>query len=440
MLEASGHAAAVRQRHAGWCLGLGAEAAPGLVGAGQVEWLARLELERDNLRAAMQWLLDTGDRDAATRLGWDVWVFLWIHGYHAEGRAWMERVLAEGEGFGAEARARALGIRAAMALGQGEIAVAQASAEESAALFRAAGDLRSAARDGLVLGLIASARGEVTQAGVWLEEAAGVFRAAGEAFWAALSVSALGMLPFREGDFDRAEALLAEGHRLSLEAGDRLSRYIALYNQARVAQSRGDLARAAALYRDVLLFSLEAGDRANIAYCLEGLAAVAVARGDARGAARLLGAAQGLFDLVGSRVYTYRPDTRLREETLAAARSQLDARAWGTAWEAGAAMSLDEAVALALASVDGHAGAAAGGGAKTLPAEVRLMTTYGLTRREVDVLALLVEHRSYREMADTLYISPRTVGTHITSIRAKLGATSPGDVHRIAAEMGLRGL
>jgi predicted ATPase/DNA-binding XRE family transcriptional regulator len=357
-LELAGEAGAVRRRHAMACLDLTGQAAEGIIGPRQVEWLARLEAARDNIRAAFQWLLDSGEWDLASRLGWNLWTFWWIHGYHIEGREFMSRLLDEGGELPPLVRARALGVAGEMAFGQADLDRATDAGEESAALFAAAGDARSAARVGLVLGLIALARSDLDAARRHLEPAATVFRAAGTPHWASLVISALGMLPFREGDYDRADALLAEGRALAMEAGDRFSRYIALYNASRLALARGDLGHAAALFLEGLRFSIEANDRANVAYCLEGLAAIAVARDRHRLAARLLGGAHALFETVGGRVYTYRPDGALRERTEAAARARLDASGWDAAWAEGAAMSLPDLIATgeALREAVGRAG------------------------------------------------------------------------------------
>lgn len=351
-LELSGSAGEVRRQHAEYYLALAEEAATELTGPRQVEWLSRLELERDNLRTALSWLLSTEDWDAATQMSWSLWIFWWIRGYHAEVRGWMNQVLEGGTHLSSIAKARALGTSGAMALAQGDIANAGICCEESHSLFASLGDDLSGARNGLALGLIGSARGDSQKAETWLEEAAEVFRKASSHYWAALAVSALGMLPFRQGDYDRAEALLAEGHDLARKAGDRFSRYIALYNQSRLAQSRGNFVEADALFKEGLMFSLEVGDRANIAYCLEGLAAVAVARGETDRAARLLGGADTLFDAVGARVYTYRPDVSLREQTIAAVQARLDEETWTAAWEAGRAMPMDDMVVLATSMAD----------------------------------------------------------------------------------------
>jgi predicted ATPase/DNA-binding CsgD family transcriptional regulator len=439
-LERTGGAGEVRRRHAEYYLALSEQAATELTGPRQVEWLSRLEMERDNLRAAVNWLLGIQDCDAAIRLVWNLWVFWWIRGYHGEVRGWMTQVLEEVPRLPSIARAQVLGTSGAMALAQGDIASAEMCCEESRSLFNSVGDDLSAARMGLTLGLTGSAKGDSQKAGTWLGEAADVFRNTNTHFWAALAVSALGMLAFRQGDYERAETLLAEGHGLARKAGDRFSRYIALYNQSRLAQSRGNVAEAAGLFREGLMFSLEVGDRANTAYCLEGLAAVAAAQGDTDRAARLLGAAHALFEMVGARVYTYRPDISLREQTMAAVQDQLDEDAWETAWAEGKSMPIDDVVTLATSLANlGEKMPDARHDPMPFSPDSKLISTYGLTPREVEVLRFLIAHRSYREIAEAMYISPRTVGTHITSIRNKLGVSSPREAARIAAELGLGG-
>ncbi len=353
LLVEAGEAEACRRRHMEYCLALTDRAAVELAGPGQVAWLARLEIERDNIRAALGWLMDRREWELATRIGWNLWVFWWVHGYYAEGREAMARVIEEGRDLTPQFRAWALGVVGEMAFGQGDIASARASCEESAALFLEVGDRHSAARIWLVLGLIASGAGDLETARRYLQDATDEFLAAGVSpYWASLTTSALGMLPFRQGDYDRAEALVAEGLALARKAGDRFSRYIALYNASRVALKRGDLNRAAELFREGLRFSADANDRANVAYCLEGLAAIAVARDQPRLAARLLGGAHALFEVVGGRVYTYRPDSALREQTETAVRARLDEESWAKAWAEGEAMPMRDIVALGLSIPD----------------------------------------------------------------------------------------
>src|SRR5665811_2241441 len=72
-----------------------------------------------------------------------------------------------------------------------------------------------------------------------------------------------------------------------------------------------------------------------------------------------------------------------------------------------------------------------------LPHVSPLIPAFGLTPREMEILGYLVNHHSDREIAESLFISPRTVGTHIASIRSKLGVSSRREAARIAEELGL---
>ena len=426
-LEHSGRAEETRRRHAAYYLRLSEQAADGLTGVQQVEWLSQLDLERDNLRTALDWLLSIRDWDGAARLGWNLWGFWWIRSYHA-----MTRVLEEGSRVQPVVRARALGVSGAMALGQGDIAYAETCCRESYDLFKTAGDEVSAARLGLVLGAIANARQDFRKAEGYLREASDVYRATGAHFWAALAVSALGMLPFGQGEYDRAEVLLREGHDLARRAGDRFSRYIALYNQARLAQRRGDDAKATALFREGLLFSLEVGDRANIAHCLEGLAAVAVTRGDAEGAARLLGGAQGLSEALASRVYADRPDTTsLREQTTEAVRARLDEDVWAAAWAAGHDLPLDAIVGDAQALAERLIAEPAPPVASVKPTAP---VPGGLSAREVEVLQLMSSGLTNAEIAERLFLSEHTVRAHLRRIYHKLEITTRAEAVRFAVE------
>jgi DNA-binding CsgD family transcriptional regulator len=72
--------------------------------------------------------------------------------------------------------------------------------------------------------------------------------------------------------------------------------------------------------------------------------------------------------------------------------------------------------------------------ASTPPARLGMLLR--LSRREREVLALIIEGQSDREIADRLYISPRTVTTHVTHILNKLGANSRVEAAELASNNG----
>ncbi len=121
LLEQSGEAAGVRERHAAFYVSLAAEALPQLKGPEQVTWLERLEAEHDNLRAAMTWLLEQRDLDAAARFGFSLWLFWWMRGHFAEGRRSMAAILAPSQGVSPAGRAWALLTDCVLAYGQGDL-------------------------------------------------------------------------------------------------------------------------------------------------------------------------------------------------------------------------------------------------------------------------------------------------------------------------------
>src|SRR5215208_7121295 len=96
-LERSEENYTVRGQHATWYLDLAERAETELKGRGQAAWLARLEEENDNLRAAMAWLLETGELEDAVRLAWALVHFWGFRGHQVEGRRWTEEALAKGQ-------------------------------------------------------------------------------------------------------------------------------------------------------------------------------------------------------------------------------------------------------------------------------------------------------------------------------------------------------
>ena len=94
-------------RHARYFQDLAEEAAPELRGPGQLEWLARLETEHDNLRVAMTWGLECGDPDLAQRTAAALTWFWIVRRHVTEAAEWYDRVLAA-EGGSSKARASAL--------------------------------------------------------------------------------------------------------------------------------------------------------------------------------------------------------------------------------------------------------------------------------------------------------------------------------------------
>ncbi|GAC1633155.1 MAG: BTAD domain-containing putative transcriptional regulator [Chloroflexota bacterium] len=389
-LGARGEAADVRQRHAAYFLALAEQAHPVTWGGpDQRVWLARLELEHDNLRAALAWAEEAGEATLRLRLAGALGQFWFIHGHATEGRRQLERALAanpEAEDF---PRARALRALGGLARQQGELDGAVAYFEESLALFRTVGDERwtaftlfglgSAWRDrgdwrhamelfeaslvlsqdrggawgfvrGLPLGILAwflLERGDQLRAVPLLEEALTLGRALGDQVVIGTALIGLGWAEHYAGDDAAGTALVEEALVLFRDMRHHQGNLDALASLGWMSLYREDSERSAMLFREALLISNKRGSRANAVDCLRGLGAVAGHRGQARQAAELFGAAERLQEAAGTPHY---PSRGAYERALASARARLDDAAWVAGWKLGRGRVVEETIAAALDS------------------------------------------------------------------------------------------
>ena len=350
-LEESGEAGMVGHSHAAFFLALAERAYPEVLGERQVEWLERLEQEYGNLRAAMSWALDAGDGATGVRMGWTLWYFWWARSYHREGRRWMEEVLTCT--LPSALRGRALVVAGTLAWGHGDYERCGRYSEEGLEESLQAGDELGAAWARVGLGLSAMSGSDYEAATSHLQEALHSFRRLDEGYGVAHVTNFLGMVALMRGDQGQATAMFEEGLAAARRIGDRTSTCTALYNLAQAALSRSDYDGAALLFEEGVTLSEQMRDRANVAYCLEGLAVVANARGEVERSGRLIGAAEGLHEVVGVPVYLYyEPHRSKYERTMAAVGSQLGESAFEEAQAEGRAMTFEQAVAYALEDND----------------------------------------------------------------------------------------
>jgi len=283
-LVASGAWGTARRAHAGYFLALVEEAEPHLTRAEQVEWLARLEDEHDNLRAVLRWALDGGEVALGLRLAGLTGQFWWLRGYLSEARGWLEALLASTPAPGAAGvrndRARALWQAARFADAQGDTKRAEVLAEESRNLYRDLEDSRGLAAALSVLGGVANRQGDYPQALALHEESLALCRALGDSYGVAWSLNNLGIITARQGNYQRALELHEESLGLRRALGDRWGIAASLNNLALAVADQGDYARAQALYTESLALRRALGDKSGIAYSLSNLGLIATEQGD----------------------------------------------------------------------------------------------------------------------------------------------------------------
>ncbi len=174
-LIAAGELERARDAHAAYYLSLAERAEPALYGAEQAQWAEQLKRGYENIRAAIQWLLERHEIEEMLRLVTALQQFLLLHGYVSEGRHFLAQALAaagaEQDSSLSQVRARALYTAGFLAFLQNDPGQATVLLEESERLSRQLQDKRGIALALGYLGLITHNRGEVEAARVMHEVA-----------------------------------------------------------------------------------------------------------------------------------------------------------------------------------------------------------------------------------------------------------------------------
>ena len=131
---------AARDRHAACYRDLALEAGAGLWGPAQPGWLDRLQLDHDNLRLALQRLLDKRELETFARISFALWPFWWIRGYHAEALRWVTTALEHGSEISTSSHARLLFTAGSLLVAAGRNQEVAAQLDQSIRLAHQAGD------------------------------------------------------------------------------------------------------------------------------------------------------------------------------------------------------------------------------------------------------------------------------------------------------------
>lgn len=417
-----------RRQHAVFFLAV-AEAAKSRQWSDHPTWRALVEREYDNLRAAAAWFEHDGWAEESLRLGYALMLFWNFHGSASEGRGWLARSLAMNPAIRTPTRAKVLYSAGLLARRQGDLVQAGELGRAALALARQIGDAWSVAATHVLLGHVALGEGDPARARRSFEEALAGFRRIDDAPWAAAALTGLGVEAVVTGDYDRAAPVLEEAIGRWREIGNAWGTAWSLFNFARVAKARGDFARAARLYQESLVLRAEDRDMAGIADSLVGLANVMAGGGWPEWAAHLLGAADAQYRR-HALAFTVEVAASFNEAR-AAIRARLDEPAFTLSWREGQEAVLAEIIAEAAAAAvefDGPTIMGRGNGAQN---------PLGLSPREVEVLRLLVIGSPDREIADQLFISPRTASKHVAAVLAKLEVSSRAAAAARAVRDGL---
>jgi predicted ATPase/transcriptional regulator with XRE-family HTH domain len=345
-----GEAEQTRRSHAHYFLTLAEAAEPALQGPDQLAWLSRLDIERDNIGAALRWARDHGDWETGLRLASALWWFWSYHGNLRAGRQWIEELLTACAGQApAVVLARAQAVAGWLTMHQGFVTRARRQLEDCLVFAEECGSAWSAAfaLTGIGAGGLWAHDPDRARQRAVLEDARDRWQQLDDACGLLFATGNLGVLALSERDLARARSLLLSCLEIARGTGAPYSIGYACEQLGMLALTERDMAAAAARFSVSLRNAHAVGDPFITSYSLVGLAAVASAAGELERAARLFGAAERLRVIIDSPVLTAQQGARLAD--VDAVRVSLGPERFDAMAAAGQTMPLSEVVAGELA-------------------------------------------------------------------------------------------
>lgn len=392
-----------RKRHLDYFRGVASRVSDNWYGPGQSAALAELRSHHADLQAALDYAVtDEVDPDIALHLVADLRFHWAAGGFLAEGRRWADRALAR-SGASPQPRAATLLVGAWVSLLQGDIAAAEHRlAEVEGWLGQADDDTRQVASTAaLWRGTWHLFAGDAASAGECFERSIEMSSDAGRTADTLLPSFQLAIARAQLGDPEAAEPARRAANFCQLH-GERWMYSHAVWALGVAALSAGELTLADELGREAIAIQREFNDYIGSCLMLEHLALVAVTSGDAEHSAKLTGAVGAQWRRIGSGIRFFGSLLASQHDTCV--RLQEEALGRPTVirlWAAGEQLSLHEAIELALRE----------------PAD----RNQGLSDRELEIAEKVYLGLSNKQIAAALFISPRTVDSHVQRILSKLG-------------------
>jgi predicted ATPase/class 3 adenylate cyclase len=343
--EEAADAPEIRRRHAFHYLALAESAALHLPGRNQVAWLARLTEERDNVRAAIQAIIDASEADAGLRFAAAMWRYWQLDGHVGEGRATIEAVFAlPGADRPSRARVRALEAAGGLLYWSGEPDRAGAMYAAQLALARDLDDRAGEADAMFNLAATVSMAGEIAPAMAMLDEAIVIYRELGDRRGEARADAIRGILMMLGGDATTARELMTRASIRLRELDDVFFEALTISTLSWVAYGLGNLRETVLNWRRGMALNRELADVASTTIGLQVLALLAADRGLPEAAVQVNEAFEA-----ACRAYAVRPPRPLevllaRPNYVAQLLETLGQERYDRAAERGRRMTLDEAV------------------------------------------------------------------------------------------------
>ncbi len=300
-LQEAGELQAVRTQHRLFFADFAAKCDSDLLKRGQRVLLNSLDTEHDNMRAALEWCAEEKEPLIFLRLTASLWRFWFFRSHLREGSERLAKALQYAAEAGLQAETGyALEGAGVLAYFQGDVMRAYACCSEGAARARESGDLWTLAAALNMVGIVAYHSGAIQQATEQFEEALEISRRMGDAWAMALSLSDVGFIRMEQGDFAAAQVCCEEAVLLARSVEEKWGICNALFFLGSVARAQGEYAWARRSLYEALIGSQELGQVVVSAWCLEGIGWAWGLEGFADRAARLLGAAEALREVLSA--------------------------------------------------------------------------------------------------------------------------------------------
>ncbi len=428
-LTAGGEWDEASRRHAAYFLAFAEQREPGGALPLRIARLDRFAADHNNLGAACDRLCDGGAVEECLRLA-DACAHYWyVRGRLSEGATRLHIALATAGAAPSAARGRVLNWASIFAITMGNAQASSTFGQEALEVWNSVGDPLGRAAALYNLAEAEEHHGHWDEAAELFDRAADIWRGEGQLHNLGRALMMRGGVAYSQGDLERAVTIEEEAAALFRHVGAPrwIGMTVCLLGTFAAGQQR--FLEAARHYRESFRTLIESTDVVWLFKPLAGLAAVSVENGDVERAARLLGAVDRM--LLGSGGHPYGLNRPAYERADTAARAALGEERFTAIHEAGARLTLADLLAEAdaiVAMAEEAARQPRRRGAGSLPA---------LTSREREVLDLLANGRTDREIAGILYISRRTVNFHVANILGHLAVHSRQEAVARAHDLGL---
>jgi predicted ATPase/DNA-binding XRE family transcriptional regulator len=345
-LQSMGNETEARNLHLIYFLGIAEYGDKEIHGPNQIEWVQRLSSIRDNLRAALDWAIKSGQTELALRLVRKLDWFWFVRSDHTEGRQWLERVLEMPEApLYPDAQAEALSQVAHhtwLQIGHKE---ARPFVEKALSIARTHADKHNRARGLAILGLILTDEKSFPDAQTSLRESQEIYRELYDEWGYAHAVLCLGQVFHEQGDLSAALRMREEALQLFRKVGDRYFESVTLTYIGMYQAKQGKIAKGTDALKESLQLAQQLDSKYDIAMILRYFAEVAQAGGYYPSAVRLYWASKKIYDSIGA----WHQEHELNfENTLVACRATLNEAEFAETVEQGRAMTMEQAIAYAL--------------------------------------------------------------------------------------------